>query len=681
MKHAFGMAAIAMLAAGVVAGCDSKNQGDPDTSADTDTDTDTDGAGDVAIDVVEEDAPEELPPQICKGTPDLTTAPFFVERADEVELGPAGIHVLGNRLASMDLDGDLYPDLVVHRVGSNNRDAPATDTYLERQRWILMNRGIGTSRTFEDATALSLYGLIRDGGTDLGRSAQLAVAGDVDNDGDLDLFSGTYVDASSGATVPDPGDRSEILLNDASGVFSLAPLSDVHSTLPLTTTSASFLDYDRDGLLDLFVGYFYEIYGYLPSRPDLLYRGAGDGTFSDVTEAAGLMTSRTDYGEGGSKPTYGVTTCDIDGDGDTDLLQSSYGRQLDMLWLNDGDGTFTEVGVATGYASDDLLDFSDDQFYRCHCQLTGSCTAPAPLIACSTDYWTDGMDDQPWRLGGNTFTTVCGDLDNDGDNDVLHTEIRHWHIGSSSDPTQILRNDPSAEAPGFAFTRLDNHDSGLYRGWPPYDWNEGDISAAFLDFDNDGRKDIILACSDYPDTRAFLWQQEPDGTFMEIGMMAGVDLDSAQEVTAADYDRDGDIDIVMGFSTMRLSSWDPRPEWNEQRLFFYENQVGQDGDSIEIHLAGDPDAGTNAAAVGARVQVTVGDVTQTQEVGGGYGHFGLMTDTVLHFGVAGHCTVDEVRVTWPDAAGTVEVFTDVLANYLVEIVQGAGRVEYGQPLS
>ena len=215
------MALVASLV--LIAGCKDGN-GDG-------TDTDTD-AGDVvgdATDVTEEEPPEP-PPEICKGTPALGAGPYFQERADDVQLGPAAIHVLGNRLMNADLDGDLYPDLIVHRGGANNRDDPETDTYDLRRRWVLMNRGSGADRSFEDVTPASSYGALRDGG--LGRSCQLAVAGDVDNDGDLDLFSGTYVDASGGADPSDPGDRSEILLNDGTGVFTLAAQSDVHETFP-----------------------------------------------------------------------------------------------------------------------------------------------------------------------------------------------------------------------------------------------------------------------------------------------------------------------------------------------------------------------------------------------------------------------------------------------------------------
>lgn len=642
-----------------------------------DADADADELTGDASDADEEEAPEP-PPEICKGAPSLGGGPYFEERADDVLLGPSGIHALGNRLMNADLDGDLYPDLIVHGGGSNNRDSPETDTYEERRRWIVMNRAGGSGRQFEDFTVESAYGAIRDGG--MGRSCQLAVAGDVDNDGDLDLFSGTYVDASSGADPPDPGDRSEILLNDGSGHFTLAPLSHAFGEYQFTTAGATFVDSDRDGLLDVYVGNFYVVYGYFPSFADTLLRGGGDGTFTDVTEASGLMLPTSPFGEGANKPSYGVSSCDIDGDGDTDLLQSSYGRQLNMLWINDG-GTFTEVGRETGYASDEQEDYTDNQMYRCHCQLSGDCTAPAPVISCTSDTWNVGYDDQPWRLGGNTFTTLCGDIDNDGDNDVLHTEIRHWWAGSSSDPSQLLRNVEADTALGFTFERVDNTESGLHRGWPPYNWNEGDISGAFLDFDNDGRKDILLMSSDYPpDTRTYFFHQQADGTFMEIAPAAGIDTPCGQEVTVADFDRDGDVDVITAYSTMRNSSWPGDPPYTEARLFYYVNTAGQDADSIEIHLVGDPGASTNASAIGARVEVTAGGITQMREVSGGYGTFGLQEDMVLHFGVGGACTVDEIKVTWPDAGGTEQVFTDVRANYLVELTQGRPWADYIQAL-
>jgi hypothetical protein len=74
--------------------------------------------------------------------------------------------------------------------------------------------------------------------------------------------------------------------------------------------------------------------------------------------------------------------------------------------------------------------------------------------------------------------------------------------------------------------------------------------------------------------------------------------------------------------------------------------------------------------------VVAGGVTQVQEVGGGYGHLAIQHELVQHFGLGPACEVDKLEVRWPDAAGTKEVFTAVQANYVVRIVQGAGKVEY-----
>lgn len=166
--------------------------------------------------------------------------------------------VRGNRLTVADLDGDGYPDLVVHAVSSNVRQLQQPDGGA-RLVWQLMNRkGPDGLRRFVDETGNGLF-QVRDGSETHFRAAHLAVFGDVDNDGDLDAFSGTYDDPSKS----DIGDRSELMLNDGTGHFSLAAPTPVRGSASerLPTTSATFTDADRDGKLDLFVGYFYEYYG------------------------------------------------------------------------------------------------------------------------------------------------------------------------------------------------------------------------------------------------------------------------------------------------------------------------------------------------------------------------------------------------------------------------------------
>jgi hypothetical protein len=104
--------------------------------------------------------------------------------------------------------------------------------------------------------------------------------------------------------------------------------------------------------------------------------------------------------------------------------------------------------------------------------------------------------------------------------------------------------------------------------------------------------------------------------------------------------------------------------------------VGQDGNWLQLALEGDPSAGTNRSAVGAKVTVVAGGLTQVQEVSGGYGHYGLQNDLVLHFGLGAACDVDSVEVRWPDASGTTQRWEDVRGNYRIRLRQGSPYAWY-----
>ncbi|RYE83369.1 MAG: VCBS repeat-containing protein, partial [Myxococcales bacterium] len=376
------------------------------------------------------------------------------------------LNVQGNRLMTADLDGDGYPDLLVHRIGTTARTVVAT-AQADSAKWsmrILMNRpGPDGGRTFVDATVDSGYGVLP-GATTSGpelRVAHLAAAADVDNDGDLDLFSGTTPDPTADETkTPDTGDRSQILLNDGHGVFTLAPPSDVTPPLKprLPTSGATFVDADRDGKIDLFVGFWYRAYGESDFGAQAqLYRGNGDGTFTLATEPAGLKTKATGgnktLAEGANpRPAYGVTSCDLDDDGAPELMVSAYGRQWNLLYRNDGKGAFSEVGQPSGFAGDDNRDYTSNEFFACYCTVHPDAVdcegVKAPQLQCPTPAdaaWRPGIDDQPWRSNGNTFSTFCGDIDGDGRNDLYNAEIHHWWAGAASDSSQVLRNVSGAE--------------------------------------------------------------------------------------------------------------------------------------------------------------------------------------------------------------------------------------------
>lgn len=592
-------------------------------------------------------APAGGSPETC--TPNPSSAwdggAAFTDRTEA--WGLSEVH--GGRMQAVDLDGDGYPDLVVSEVFSNARDDLDAETPI-RYHFVLMNRpGADGARVFVDETESS--GLIqnRDGG--VGTSATLFIWGDVDADGDLDAFAGRYYDEGSEDAT---GDCSEVLLNDGSGHFTFADRSDPCIVDGYPVTGASFTDVDADGTLDLWQVAFYEEYGYTQSAQDMLFLGGGDGSFADTTEDAGLTLSRgrstEDFlGRDVRRPAYGATACDVNGDTLPDLIASNYGRSWNQLWINQGDGTFVETGEEAHFDADTSLDYTDNYMYACWYEAEGSGSDPEPSVSCggafTSDYWNPGYDDQPARLAGNTFTTACGDIDNDGDFDLYSAEIVHDWAGESADPTQLLLNDGDG-----IFTRVDNEDNGLARRRPERSsWNEGDLFSAMMDFDNDGWRDLVLISSDYEDTHTWLWRQVSPGQFEDVTEESGLEHPWPAGIAVADFDLDGDLDFVTGSSTARSGT-----PWTVREVHLYENVLDA-GNWLRI----------TGLPVGTRVDVTSGGVTQSQEVSGGYGHFGIQNDTALHFGLGDVCMVDTLTVTRP--GGAAETTNDRAGNRVIDL--------------
>ncbi|MDP6944773.1 MAG: CRTAC1 family protein, partial [Myxococcota bacterium] len=373
-------------------------------------------------------------------------------------------------------------------------------------------------------------------------------------------------------------------------------------------------------------------------------------------------------------------------DGLPELLAASYGRFPNHLWravpgAEGGAASYENVSIASGYAFDERVDWTDNVSAQCHCadypddEDCGGVPAPPSASVCQSFVaafggyrWNHATGREPFNLGGNSATTVCADIDNDGWVDLMTGEIVHWDVGTSSDPAEILLN---TQDPAVHFTRPGNDVTGLTRVDEYEGWDHGDMTAAVFDFDNDGWQDIYIGSSDYPGNKALLYHQTAPAQFQPVALEDYFLHYRAHGVAIADFDRDGDLDVVAGHSLMRCEGFPGDDCGPTPQIQLYENQVSETTRWLQLHLTGAE--GTNRAAIGARVEVSAGGVTQTHFVDGGHGHFGLQRDLTLHIGLGQACEA-QVTVHWPDRAGSMETFT-ATANQRLEVVQGAAPVE------
>lgn len=587
--------------------------------------------------------------------------PIFVEVTED--WGLAG--VTGHTFSVIDYDGDGWQDVFV-RHGQGDLDfkdyAPGV--------WLLRNTGDGS---FEDQTEASgiLTRRVPNEETPW-RSSHVAVFGDVNNDGHLDLFSAFGTPAEMGIETPD------LLLGQGDGTFALGPADSMlrREGLVNSPDGAAWTDYDRDGWLDLWVAHHDVVVNGSPQPlADRLYHGDGGGMFLDFSSKAGIVTfpwgdlTKLNAGQGHSWA-WSAAACDLNHDGTPELLAASYGRAPNVLWqgARDGDGTvsFLNRGVASGYAYDHREDWTDNWSAQCYCTDNPGAedchlvTEPIDPQICAglkasfgeNMRWNHAGDREPWRLAGNSGTTICADLDSDGDLDLFTNEIVHGDVGSSSDPSEILVNTGEADV---RFERPGPEATGVHREHPPYVyWDHGDMTSEVLDVDNDGLLDIYLSASDYVGNRGILYHQKSPLAFEEVSIEDAFEHNRSYGAVAADFDRDGDLDLLVGHSHMRCEPSGPNDCYPTRQVRLFENIIGQSGNWIQLELQGA--AGTNRAAIGAQVTVTTGERVQIREVSGGWGKGGYQSGLVLHVGLGAACEA-EVAVRWPDAQLTTETHT------------------------
>jgi len=494
---------------------------------------------------------------------------------------------------------------------------------------------------------------------------------DYDNDGWMDLLvlSGSRLEG-----VP-PGTTNRLYKNNRDGTF-----TDVTNQAGLQRTgwasAVTVGDYDNDGFDDIFITYYGQ---------NVLYHNNGDGTFTDVTARAGLRQSAVHYGSG-------CCWVDYDRDGKLDLFMANYlsttleklpkpGENPDCTWKgvpvncgprglppgfvqlfhNNGDGTFTDVSKSSGVSSASgsypmtvvAADYDNDGW-------------PDIYVACdSTPSWLfrnqhngtfreealergvalseDGLEQAGMGVG-------VGDYDLDGSLDIFKTHF--------ADDTNVLYHNDGKGNFDDVTIRTGLGVETRYVGW----------GAGVVDLDNDGLPDLFVATgSVYPEverrlpaypfrTPRLVFRNLGDGRFEELIEEAGSGISAphpSRGCAFGDFDNDGDMDILV----MNM---------NEPPSLL-RNDVSGGNHWLKVLLVGTQ---TNRSAIGSRVTVRYGPRRQAQEVSA-QSSFYSANDRRLHFGLGSETSVD-LTIRWTN--GTTETLSKIQADQLVVIREGSGVI-------
>ncbi len=497
-----------------------------------------------------------------------------------------------------------------------------------------------------------------------------AVFFDYDVDGDVDLYfvnSGpvavdTLSNRDSVGEVFNSGTARNVLYrNDGNGHF-----TDVTTVSGTGDTgygmAAAAGDIDNDGDADLYVANFGQ---------DTLYRNNGNGTFTDITEAAGIDNSL-----------WGIAAVylDVDGDGALDIFvvnylvyevsmpqttykgivgyghPRSYEGTADVLYQNNGDGTFTDIAETAGVTNPSegrgmaavICDYDKDRFpdiyvtndtnrnFLYHNNGDGTFTDESLFIGV-------GYDENGVAEG--SMGVDCGDYNRDGWLDF---------IVANSEKATLYKNEE-----GLFFVDA-TVESALQQPTLPF----VGFSPLFLDYDNDGYLDIFCANGHPQDVIEVLTDYETyaqhdqvfrnngDGTYTDVSETAGTYFSEAlvgRAAATADYDNDGDTDIVIMNSN--------------QRAVLLRNDAGNEKNWLGIKLVGTQ---SNRDGIGAKVRLVTDGMTQIAEVKSG-SSYASGSDVRLLFGLAATQHVDSIVIVWP--SGITQEWEGVAVNQIVTIVE------------
>ncbi len=464
-------------------------------------------------------------------------------------------------------------------------------------------------------------------------------------------------------------------------------------------SGCGWIDYDQNGLFDLYLvnGASTRLYTPKHTLRSALYRNNGDGTFTDVTTKAGVAAEGL-FG-------MGVAVGDYDNDGFPDLLVLGYQRCI--LYHNNGDGTFTDVTNRAGvgnvgkwgssaawfdYDNDGLLDLVIANYVDWSPERNFWCGDKGPGLRsyCHPDvyhgepptlYHNNGdgtFSDVSMRSGlgikpGNGLGIVTFDYDNDGWQDIF---IANDHM-----PNYLFHNnrDGTFREVGYSAGVAVSIDGQFEAGMGTDAADRSRISYAtfhlsgfgtrFMDYDNDGARDLFMANGHvldniqryHADTTyaepKLMFRNTGHGIFQNVSDQLGSDFRLprvSRGAAIADFDNDGDLDILVSN--------------NGQPPQLLRNDGGNANHWLQLLLIG---TRSNRDAVGARVKVTSGDLVLYDERKGGMSYQSAQ-DPRLHFGLGQHRTVEEVEIKWP--SGELTKVTNLKSDQILAVEEGKGPV-------
>jgi hypothetical protein len=507
------------------------------------------------------------------------------------------LETTGCGVAFVDYDDDGWLDLFF--VNGSRFEADWTKANEPVSRLFKNNR----DGTFTDVTLKA--GVARHGW------GQGVCAGDYNNDGHVDLYVTYWGDCA-------------LWRNNGNGTFTDVALKagvTAGGKFRRWNTGCAFVDYDRDGFLDLFVANYIDFDPKTAPLPEngpclhkgimvacgppglkggknILFRNNGDGTFTDVSEKSGILNTPGTYG-------LGVLIADFDGDGWPDIYVANDSTSS-ALYRNNHDGTFTDIAIEAGVA-----------------------------------YSPDGKPQAGMGVS-------AADYDGDGFLDIVKTNF-------AGDTSSLYRNLGKNVFEDMTFQ------AGLGKNTRFLGWGAG-----FLDFDNDGWPDILLTNGHvYPEVgdpgddsgyreRKVLYRNLGNGKFADVSLETGpgiMEKVPGRGCAFGDFDNDGDIDVAVNC----INDYPQllRCDLSEKNNWIAIRTIGQK---------------SNRSGIGARITCLAGGRKQVNEVRSG-GSYNSQNDLRVHFGL-GRVDAVNLEIRWP--SGQIDTLEAVPVNRVVTVVEGKG---------